>query len=182
MISDSYSLKYTVKLNEKAEGYIPGKIYPLNDPTTVSYTDENEERQTKDIPVPQGAMYSAEYIYVSGTPGMELPKTFIPVPVDTNSYADKTDVDAKAPEALIFTDSEQNGVWTFKAWDENVKKIDGKNITFIGEWTFSANPADPNQSIPDTGDNSMMLWLGLTVAFGSGIIAVALLGKKGRAD
>ncbi len=138
-ITDQYSLKYIVKLNEEAEGYVPGTSYPLNDPTSVTYTDENEEKQTKEIPVPEGRVFIANYEYVSGTPGMNLPIDFVPVPVDTGSYNDKTDVNAKSPETLTFADAENDGVWTFKKWDADTKQIDGANITFIGEWVFEAN-------------------------------------------
>ncbi len=139
LLSDHYSLKYTVKLNQEAEGYVPGTNYPLNDPTSVRYTDEKGEEQEKDIAVPQGVVYVVAYKYTSGTPGMDLPENFVPVPVDTGSYTDKTGVDAQAPDVLSFDDAENDGVWTFRAWDEDTKKIDGENITFAGEWVFTAN-------------------------------------------
>ncbi len=140
LISDRFSLKYTVTLNEDAPGYVPGTAYPLNDPTTVSYTDENGQPQTQDIPVPQGVAYGVDYRYVSGTPGMELPETFVPVPVDGDSYGDQATVTAKAPEALTYADTLNDGIWTFQQWDADTKQIDGGNLTFTGTWTFAPNP------------------------------------------
>ncbi len=139
LLSDHYSMKYTVNLNEEAEGYIPGTPYPLNDPTTASYTDENGEPQTVQVPVPQGAVYAADYVYVSGTPGLELPENFVPVPVDPDSYADTATVVAKTPEVLTFTDPENDGMWSFRAWDADTKQILQANVTFVGEWVFTAN-------------------------------------------
>lgn len=50
--SDSYSMRYYVTVNKEAEGFVEGKLYPANDPTTVHYTDENNQPQEEDIEVP----------------------------------------------------------------------------------------------------------------------------------
>lgn len=52
LFSDRYSLKYIVNVDETAPGFEYGKDYPANDPTSVTYTDENGDTQTKDIAVP----------------------------------------------------------------------------------------------------------------------------------
>ncbi len=182
LLSDHYSMKYTVSLNEDAEGYAPGTSYPLNGPTTASYTDENGEKQTIQVPVPQGVIYAADYIYVSGTPGLELPKNFVPVPEDLGSYADNATVTAKTPETLTFPDPENDGVWTFRAWDADTKQVLQANVTFAGEWVFTANqvtPSTPPASSPNTADSgNLLLWFGLLLASGFGLICTAPSFRK----
>jgi len=53
LYSDRYSLKYVVDVDETVEGFEYGTYYPANDPTSVKYTDENGNEQTKDIKVPE---------------------------------------------------------------------------------------------------------------------------------
>ena len=50
--SDSYSMRDYVTVNKEAEGFVDGKLYPANDPTTVHYTDEEGELQEEDVKVP----------------------------------------------------------------------------------------------------------------------------------
>ena len=52
LYTDRYFLKYTVDVNETAEGFEYGTDYPANDPTNVTYTDASGEPQTVPVDVP----------------------------------------------------------------------------------------------------------------------------------
>lgn len=52
LFTDRYSLKYIVELDETVDGFEYGKYYPANDPTYVTYRDENDKEKKVDVSVP----------------------------------------------------------------------------------------------------------------------------------
>ena len=53
LYTDRYFLKYKVDVDETAEGFEYGKLYPANDPTYVEYKDINGETQIVEVEVPE---------------------------------------------------------------------------------------------------------------------------------
>ncbi|MFM9413539.1 SHIRT domain-containing protein [Peptococcus simiae] len=79
--------------------------------------------------------YKVSYEFKSGTPGKELTSDFNKhKPTDNTAYADGTLVQAKSP--LTASYQIENGIWTFRGWDAQEKTIAGRDITFIGTWTW----------------------------------------------
>lgn len=54
LATDCYSMRYIVNIDETAPGFMPGEEYPLNDLTTVSYTDPDGNTHTTPVDVPEG--------------------------------------------------------------------------------------------------------------------------------
>ncbi len=54
LTADRYSMRYIVNIDEHAPGFQPGIEYPLNDPTSVAYTDAEGQPHTNPLDVPDG--------------------------------------------------------------------------------------------------------------------------------
>ncbi len=52
LYTDHYALRYLVDIDEEADGFQYGTMYPANNPTAFSYIDHNGVAQTEDIAVP----------------------------------------------------------------------------------------------------------------------------------
>lgn len=52
LYTDRYYLKYHVAVDETVDGFQSGAAYPANDPTKVTYTDENGNPQEEQVTVP----------------------------------------------------------------------------------------------------------------------------------
>ncbi len=52
LFNDRYYLRYNVLVNEDADGFEYGQAYPANDPTNVTYSDEDEQPHTNSVMVP----------------------------------------------------------------------------------------------------------------------------------
>ena len=72
--TDRYFLKYTVDVDETVEGFQYDTLYPANDPTKVTYIDENDEEQEEDIKVPDVQQPSEPDDFKKGDFGMKIYK------------------------------------------------------------------------------------------------------------
>ncbi len=71
--SDRYSLRYTVNVDETAEGFVPGESYPANDPTSVTWLDPQDNPVTEPIPVPD-VQEGGEVVPYAGSYGIVIHK------------------------------------------------------------------------------------------------------------
>lgn len=75
LYTDRYFLKYIVDVDETVEGFEYGKEYPANDPTHVEYTDENGNKQTVPIEVPEVYEPTAPDDFEEGEMGIQIYKS-----------------------------------------------------------------------------------------------------------
>ncbi|WP_277491198.1 MULTISPECIES: SHIRT domain-containing protein [unclassified Breznakia] len=84
--------------------------------------------------------YKAVHIFESGTSGVALPTAIDSyLPEDITDLINKESVSATLPSTTTYVDSVNDGVWTFKGYDENTKTINKANVKFKGVWEFEAN-------------------------------------------
>ena len=84
--------------------------------------------------------YQATYSFVSATAGKQLPAGIVALtPSDSASYENGNTVSAKQPSQTTYTDSVNDGTWTFKGYDADNAVVNKANVEFVGKWTFEAN-------------------------------------------
>ncbi len=74
LYTDRYSLRYLVDVNDKAEGFVYGTIYPANDTTTFTYIDEDKKEYTEEIVVPDVQKPEPKKDFVEGDTGIRIHK------------------------------------------------------------------------------------------------------------
>ena len=93
------------------------------------------------------AKYKVNYQFVSTDKTRLLPQAVLnQLPKDSGLYAKGQTVAAKAPSSTTVSVSE--GAWTFAGYQVARQTIADKDISFIGQWSFTAKPqvVDP---VPD---------------------------------
>ena len=84
--------------------------------------------------------YQASYRFESATAGKALPAGIATLlPSDSDSYVNGESVSAKQPSQTTYTDSVNDGTWTFKGYDAASAVVNKSNVSFVGNWTFEAN-------------------------------------------
>ena len=84
--------------------------------------------------------YQATYSFVSATAGKQLPAAIAALtPSDSATYENGNSVSAKQPAQATYTDTVNDGTWTFKGYDATSAVVNKSNVEFVGNWTFEAN-------------------------------------------
>jgi hypothetical protein len=128
----------TIDVALKAD-YLSQESYDAILPTNNSLKTIDEENAPILEASNQPELYRGvvEYVFVSATPGIELPseiKNYLPAA--TNGYAKSTLVNAAAPTATEYVDALNQGTWTFVEWDKDTVTVGSGDVTFTGSWVF----------------------------------------------
>ncbi|WP_221762943.1 SHIRT domain-containing protein, partial [Streptococcus oralis] len=84
--------------------------------------------------------YQATYRFESETAGKALPAEITAlIPSDSATYVNGASVSAKQPAKATYTDTVNDGTWTFKGYDAGNAVVNKDNVEFVGKWTFEAN-------------------------------------------
>ncbi|WP_148887970.1 SHIRT domain-containing protein [Streptococcus cristatus] len=84
--------------------------------------------------------YQASYRFESETAGKALPSAIAALtPSDSATYVNGTAVAAKQPAQTTYTDTVNDGTWTFKGYDAANAVVNKANVEFVGKWAFEAN-------------------------------------------
>uniref|UniRef100_UPI0028D502FA SHIRT domain-containing protein n=1 Tax=Streptococcus cristatus TaxID=45634 RepID=UPI0028D502FA len=84
--------------------------------------------------------YQATYSFASATAGKQLPAGIAALtPSDNDSYVNGASVTAQQPAQTTYTDSVNDGTWSFKGYDAASAVVNKANVEFVGKWTFEAN-------------------------------------------
>ncbi|RSI81735.1 Rib/alpha-like repeat protein [Streptococcus mitis] len=84
--------------------------------------------------------YQATYRFESATAGKQLPAAIAALtPSDSATYENGNSVSAKQPAQATYTDTVNDGTWTFKGYDATSAVVNKSNVEFVGNWTFEAN-------------------------------------------
>ena len=60
-------------------------------------------------------------------------------PSDSATYENGESVSAQQPAQTTYTDSVNDGTWTFKGYDADNAVVNKANVSFVGKWEFVAN-------------------------------------------
>ncbi|WP_262881608.1 SHIRT domain-containing protein [Streptococcus cristatus] len=84
--------------------------------------------------------YQASYRFESATSGKALPSAItVLTPSDSATYVNGASVSAKQPSQTTYTDTVNDGTWTFKGYDAASAVVNKADVEFVGKWTFEAN-------------------------------------------
>ncbi|MCY7069268.1 SHIRT domain-containing protein [Streptococcus oralis] len=84
--------------------------------------------------------YQATYRFESATSGKALPAEISTLtPSDSATYVNGASVSAQQPSQTTYTDTVNDGTWTFKGYDAANAVVNKANVEFVGKWTFEAN-------------------------------------------
>ena len=84
--------------------------------------------------------YQASYRFESETAGQALPAAIAALtPSDSDSYVNGASVSATQPSQTTYTDTVNDGTWTFKGYDADNAVVNKANVEFVGKWAFEAN-------------------------------------------
>ena len=85
--------------------------------------------------------YQATYRFESETAGKALPAAVAALtPSDSATYVNGASVSAQQPSQTTYTDTVNDGTWTFKGYDAASAVVNKANVGFVGKWEFKANP------------------------------------------
>ena len=84
--------------------------------------------------------YQATYSFASATAGQVLPAAIAALtPSDSATYVNGNSVSAQQPSQTTYTDTVNDGTWTFKGYDAASAVVNKANVEFVGKWAFEAN-------------------------------------------
>ncbi|RSJ71169.1 Rib/alpha-like repeat protein [Streptococcus cristatus] len=84
--------------------------------------------------------YQATYSFESATAGKQLPAAIAALtPSDSATYVNGNSVSAQQPAQATYTDTVNDGTWTFKGYDAASAVVNKANVGFVGKWAFEAN-------------------------------------------
>ena len=84
--------------------------------------------------------YQATYRFESETAGQALPAAIAAlIPSDSATYVNGVSVSAQQPSQTTYTDTVNDGTWTFKGYDAASAVVNKANVEFVGKWSFEAN-------------------------------------------
>ena len=85
--------------------------------------------------------YQATYRFESETAGQALPAGIATLlSSDSATYVNGASVSAQQPSQTTYTDTVNDGTWTFKGYDAASSVVNKANVEFVGKWEFKANP------------------------------------------
>ena len=147
------------KAPKDSSTYFNGTRVFAEEPTTTTYTDDvNDGTWTFDGYDAKSKIvkkadltftgkwafkankYQATYSFASATAGKQLPAAIAALtPSDSDSYVNGDSVSAKQPAQTTYTDTVNDGTWTFKGYDADNAVVNKANVSFVGKWTFESN-------------------------------------------
>ncbi|WP_221763078.1 SHIRT domain-containing protein, partial [Streptococcus cristatus] len=84
--------------------------------------------------------YQATYRFESVTADKTLPSAItVLTPSDSATYVNGAAVSVKQPAQTTYTDTVNDGTWTFKGYDADNAVVNKANVDFVGKWEFKAN-------------------------------------------
>ena len=93
--------------------------------------------------------YQATYSFESATAGKALPAAITSLtPSDSATYVNGASVSAQQPAQATYTDSVNDGTWTFKGYDAASAVVNKADVEFVGKWEFKANPTNAETYTP----------------------------------
>ncbi|MCY7065425.1 SHIRT domain-containing protein [Streptococcus oralis] len=100
--------------------------------------------------------YQATYRFESATAGQALPAAIAAMtPSDSATYENGNTVSAKQPAQATYTDSVNDGTWTFKGYDAASAVVNKSNVEFVGKWEFKANPTNAETYTPQVTEETI---------------------------
>ena len=143
-----------------SEAYLNGVAVSAKQPIQTTYTDVvNDGIWSFKRYIPAGAVvnkadvtfvgqwafeankYQATYRFESATADKALPAAIAALtPSDSATYVNGTSVSAQQPAQATYTDTVNDGTWTFKGYDAASAVVNKANVGFVGKWEFKANP------------------------------------------
>ena len=92
--------------------------------------------------------YQATYRFENATAGKALPAAITSLtPSDSATYVNGAAVSAKQPAQMTYTDTVNDGTWTFKGYNADNAVVNKANVEFVGKWTFEANKYQATYSL-----------------------------------
>ena len=142
-----------------SEAYLNGVAVSAKQPIQTTYTDVvNDGIWTFKRYIPAGAVvnkadvtfvgqwefrankYQATYRFESETADKALPAAITAlIPSDTTTYVNGASVSAQQPSQTTYTDTVNDGTWTFKGYDAASAVVNKSNVEFVGKWVFETN-------------------------------------------
>ena len=100
--------------------------------------------------------YQATYRFESATAGKQLPASIAALtPSDSATYENGASVTAQQPAQATYTDTENDGTWTFKGYDAASAVVNKADVEFVGKWEFKANPTNAETYTPQVTEETI---------------------------
>ena len=100
--------------------------------------------------------YQATYRFESATAGKALPAAIAALtPSDSATYENGDTVSAQQPSQTTYTDSVNDGTWTFKDYDADSAVVNKSDVEFVGKWEFKANPTNAETYTPQVTEETI---------------------------
>ena len=100
--------------------------------------------------------YQATYRFESATAGKALPAAIAALtPSDSATYVNGASVSAQQPSQTTYTDTVNDGTWTFKGYDAASAVVNKANVVFVGKWEFKANPTNAETYTPQVTEETI---------------------------
>jgi len=129
----------------KFKRYIPAGA--VVNKTNVTFVGQWEFRANK---------YQANYRFESATADKALPAaTASLTPSDSAAYENGNTVSAQQPSQTTYTDSVNDGTWTFKGYDAASAVVNKADVEFVGKWEFKANPTNAETYTPQVTEETI---------------------------
>ena len=129
----------------KFKRYIPAGA--VVNKTNVTFVGQWEFRANK---------YQANYRFESATADKALPAAITALtPRDSATYENGNTVSAQQPSQTTYTDSVNDGTWTFKDYDAASAVVNKTDVEFVGKWEFKANPTNAETYTPQVTEETI---------------------------
>ena len=129
----------------KFKRYIPAGA--VVNKTNVTFVGQWEFRANK---------YQANYRFESATADKALPAAITALtPSDSATYENGNTVSAQQPSQTTYTDSVNDGTWTFKGYDAASAVVNKTDVEFVGKWEFKANPTNAETYTPQVTEETI---------------------------
>ena len=100
--------------------------------------------------------YQATYRFESETADKALPAAIAAwTPSDSATYENGNTVSAKQPSQTTYTDTVNDGTWTFKGYDLASAVVNKAGVEFVGKWEFKANPTNAETYTPQVTEETI---------------------------
>ena len=100
--------------------------------------------------------YQATYSFASATSGKALPAAITALtPSDSATYENGNTVSAQQPAQTTYTDTVNDGTWTFKGYDAASAVVNKADVEFVGKWEFKANPTNAETFTPQVTEETI---------------------------
>lgn len=145
-----HTLKIKVKLKDEHRSQAdPDAILETN--AALKSVDENGDAIIEATEQPELYRGVVQYVFESGTEGVALPADINNyLPSANTGYNKDQKVNPNEPTAIEYTDTVNDGVWTFVEWDKDEVTVGSGDVLFTGSWVFTKNvPFDPGNKDPD---------------------------------